>query len=119
MKITQITAHAARTFNHPHETYSNFKPGISLTAEIGEGEDVDKAMVDLQAKAEKAAEDLKQNILRNIEELREMSELTREVADLEKSLKAGAERLAKIRAAHPSVKFEQLQIGTMETETNF
>lgn len=34
MQIVRITVHAGCTFNHPHESYSNFRPGITLEAEV-------------------------------------------------------------------------------------
>lgn len=39
MKVTEITVHAGRTFNHPFEQFSNFRPGLSMTASLEEGED--------------------------------------------------------------------------------
>ena len=39
MKITNIVVRAGRTFNHPHESYSNLKPEVELTATLDEGDD--------------------------------------------------------------------------------
>jgi hypothetical protein len=38
MKLTQITVHAGRTFNHPYESFSNLRNGITLVVSI-DGED--------------------------------------------------------------------------------
>jgi hypothetical protein len=32
MKINSITVTAGRTFNHPHEQYSNLRPEVTMTA---------------------------------------------------------------------------------------
>ena len=33
-KITEITVSAGRTFNHPHESFSNLKPHVALKVEV-------------------------------------------------------------------------------------
>jgi hypothetical protein len=87
MFVTEITVHAGRTFNHPHESYSNFKPGVSMTATIEPGEDSGEATKLLQARAEGAVEDLKSRILSDLQAIRDQrarqSEEERLKADLE------------------------------------
>lgn len=51
MRIKQITISASHGFNDPFEQYANHKPSVTITAELTEGEDADKAIADLQAKA--------------------------------------------------------------------
>ena len=34
MKIQTITVTAGRTFNHPHEQYSNLRPEVQMTATL-------------------------------------------------------------------------------------
>ena len=97
MKIKNIKVMAGRTFNHPHESYSNFKPGLTIEADLEEGEDAAKAIKELQAKAESLVEDHKNNMLQSIEEIREIRELDREAQSLEETLKRGQERLVEIR----------------------
>lgn len=63
MNVTKISVSAGRTFNHPFERFSNFRPGVTLEAEVGPGEDYQAAAKTLQAKAEGLAEDLKQATL--------------------------------------------------------
>lgn len=48
MKITTIKASAGRTIPHPHESYSNLKFHVELTAELKAGEDAGTAALQLQ-----------------------------------------------------------------------
>jgi len=60
MKITEITISAGRTFNHPYEQFSNFRPSLQIKAVPTEdGEDGIKIIKDLQAMAEGLMEDHK------------------------------------------------------------
>ena len=63
MEITEITVSAGRTFNHPYETYSNLRPGVTVKATLAPGENPTKAINELQALAEKTVEDHKQALL--------------------------------------------------------
>ena len=64
MKITEITISAGRTFNHPYEQFSNFRPSLQIKAVSTEdGEDGIKIIKDLQAIAEGLMEDHKNNLL--------------------------------------------------------
>lgn len=103
MKITNIQVNAGRTFNHPHEQYSNLRSDVVLNATLDEGEDPAEAVKKLQAQAEGLAEDHKQSLLTSIEELRALQGLAREVATLELNLTQGQQRLADIRQRHPEL----------------
>ena len=59
-KITEITVSAGRTFNHPHESFSNLKPHVALKVEVLPGEDAGEVAKALQAQAEGLVEDLKE-----------------------------------------------------------
>lgn len=63
MKIKEITATAGRTFNHPYESYANFRPSISITADIGEGDDLRTCLEELHLIAEADVERVKNAIL--------------------------------------------------------
>jgi hypothetical protein len=67
MKITEITVFAGRTFNHPFEAYSNFKPSISLKSTLEEGDDAETVAKQLQAHAEDLMDDHKRDILERLE----------------------------------------------------
>ena len=109
MNITNISVSAGRGFNHPYEQFSNLKLDVNLRAALSLGEDAETAVKALQAKAEKLAEDHKQGLLQSIEELREMSELQREAADLERSLQRSQARLEELRRERPQL-FNQPQL---------
>lgn len=70
MKITSIKVSAARGFNHPHESYANFRFEIHQEAVIEEGDDPQAVLVALQERTETAAESHKKRILSDIERLR-------------------------------------------------
>jgi seryl-tRNA synthetase len=73
-----------------------------MEATLEESEDATKATKDLQAKAEALAEEHKTNLLRSVDELREMTSIQQEVSSLEESLKRGAARLDEIRKRFPN-----------------
>jgi len=103
MKIQTITVTAGRTFNHPHESYSNLRPEVVLTATLSEGEDATTAAKQLQAQAEGLVEDHKQAMLKSIEELYQLTERQAEMRGLQKELLRAQERLEEIRQAHPQL----------------
>ena len=83
MKITEVTVSAGRTFNHPYEEYSNFKPRLSMTAtvEIEEAETAEEVIHFLQLKAETLMEEHKRSILESIRNkhcIREIPEARRQ-----------------------------------------
>lgn len=70
MKITSIKVSAARGFNHPHESYANFRFEIHQEVVIEEGDDPQAVLAALQEQTEIAAEAHKKRILSDIERLR-------------------------------------------------
>lgn len=103
MKINTITVTAGRTFNHPHEDYSNLRPEVTMTATIEDGEDPHVAVRDLQQRAEGLVEDHKQSLLHSIEELYQLTTKQAEVRGLERQLKDAQSRLEAIRKEHPQL----------------
>lgn len=103
MNITQISVTAARTFNHPHEQYSNLRPEVVLTATLAPGENVGAATKKLQAQAEGMVEDHKQGMLKSIEELYQLSQHQAEVRGLQQQLERAQQRLSEIRAENPGL----------------
>lgn len=106
MKITTIQVTAGRTFNHPHEQYSNLRPEVTMIATLENGEDPHVATRDLQQRAEGLVEDHKQALLRSIEELYQLTERQSEMRGLQNELERAQKRLEAIRAEHPT-----LQLG--------
>ena len=106
MKINTITVTAGRTFNHPHEQYSNLRPEVVMTATIEDGEDPHVAVRDLQQRAEGLVEDHKRGLLHSIEELYQLTERQAEVRGLQQELERAQKRLESIRSENPT-----LQLG--------
>ncbi|HVX56956.1 MAG TPA: hypothetical protein VHA37_04440 [Candidatus Saccharimonadales bacterium] len=103
MTITKITVTAGRTFNHPHEQYSNLRPEVTLEATLADGEDPAKAARELQARAEGLVEDHKQGMLRSIEELYQLTEKQAEMRGLQRELERAQARLTELRVSHPEL----------------
>jgi hypothetical protein len=101
--VTEIVVSAGRTFNHPHEQFSNLKPGVELRARIEDGEDWQQAAKNLQARAEGMIEDHKQAMLKSLRDLEEMTRAQREMADLASSLKDAQDRIALLRERYPDL----------------
>ena len=72
-KITEITVSAGRTFNHPHESFSNLKPDVAWKVEVLPGEDAGEVAKALEAQVQGLVEDLKQSMLKSLEELYHLS----------------------------------------------
>lgn len=79
-KITEITVGAATSFNHPFESYSNFKPSVVLKATVGESEDVSSAVVALQMLADDMVCEEKARILAALELAHETAKAKDDVA---------------------------------------
>ncbi len=96
MKINTIQVTAGRTFNHPHEKYSNLRPEVVLNATLAEEDDPLECTRRLQAQAEGLVEDHKQGLLRSIEELYQLTERQAEMRGLQSQLSATQRRLDEI-----------------------
>ena len=104
MTINKITVTAGRTFNHPHEQYSNLRPEVTLEASLAPGEDPFAAVRSMQAQAEGLVEDHKQGMLKSLEELYQLTERQAEMRGLQQELKKAQERLDALRQQHPELK---------------
>ncbi len=103
IQIQEITVTAARTFNHPHEQYSNLRPEVTIRATLGPDDDATAAVKAMQAQAEGLVEDHKRNMLQSINELYEMSQEQAELKGLQKQLTGAQARIDEIRAKHPQL----------------
>ena len=103
MHVTEIVVNAGRTFNHPHESFSNLRPSVTLKASITEDEDAEGCVQRLQVTAEKLVEDHKRHLLDSIEELEQMQRAQREIADLGDSIGRQQERLEQMRKQWPEL----------------
>lgn len=106
MQIKTITVTAGRVFNHPHESYSNLRPEVSMTAALADGEDATQAVQELQARAEQLVEDHKRGLLTSINELYNLTERQAEMRGLQDQLTRTQNRLKEIRDENPSLQIE-------------
>lgn len=103
MKITNITVHAERCFNHPYESYSNLRPHVSLSASIEESDDPIAAAKELQHHAETLVEDHKRAMLKSIEELEQMRRSQAELQELGRLMSRQQQRIDELRRQHPEL----------------
>lgn len=68
MQVTEIQVHASTGFNHPYERFANFKPGVTLKANVSAGENVWEATRQLQTLAESLVQTEKEATLKRIED---------------------------------------------------
>lgn len=115
MKINTITVTAGRTFNNPHESYSNLRPEVVLTATLDEGEDASTATRQLQAQAEGLVEDHKNALLKNLDDIAAMTRRQQEFASLETSLKRTQSQLDRLRKEADAAG-HQLTLGEGDNE---
>ena len=108
MRITEITASAGRTFNHPHEDYSNLKPFVTLKAELAEGDDPVAVAKTLQQQAEQLVEDQKQNMLKALEDIYQMGEAKTRMIGLARQLQNAQEEIDGLRKQWPGLTQPQL-----------
>jgi esterase/lipase len=95
--IREVTVSAGRTFSHPHESYSNLRPMVTVRAEVDEGEDWQQVVQGLQAQAERLVEDHKQHMIKSLAEIEDLRTRQREVANLEQSIRRAQSRLDQLR----------------------
>lgn len=65
--VKEITVQSGTTFNHPFESYSNFRPSVTLRAAVEEGEDPIEAARGLQSQADGLLSGHKEAILGRLE----------------------------------------------------
>ena len=70
MKIVKITVGGGRTFNHPNEAYSNFRPSIEMTGTLEEGDVASDWIRSMQHEVEQLLDAHRAEILARCEEER-------------------------------------------------
>lgn len=111
MQVKEIIISAGRTFNHPYEQYANLKPHITLKAELAEPDDWQEEVKKMQAIAEGLIEDHKQLMLKQIQDLYDLTEKQREVTSLEHGMRQAQIRLNEIRKEHPQLQLVEAEDG--------
>jgi TolA-binding protein len=103
VQITEVVVSAGRTFNHPYEAYSNFRPEVTIKGVLHEGEDPEQAVRGLQAKAEELVEDHKNTLLQQLSEIQRLRQTEAEISELEGRVASAQQRLTQIRGRHPQL----------------
>lgn len=111
MKVTEVIVSAGRTFNHPHESYSNLKPQVTMKATLEDGEDPVASAKKLQAQCEELVEDHKRNMLKSLEDLYDLTERQKEMMSLRGSLEKAQARLSEIREHYPQLEQVSLPLA--------
>jgi len=113
-RITKVSVSAGRTFNHPHESYSNLRPQVHFEAEIQEGEDHLEVAKQLQAQAEGLVEDHKRAMLQSIEELYDMGVKQARIAGLRSTIERAQRDLDEARKSLPAPNGLMVKVDTWE-----
>jgi len=93
VKVVEITVTAGRTFNHPHEQYSNLRPEVTLRATLEAEDDHAVCVKILQADAEDLVEQHKDRLLGMLEDA-ERNRIAAQRLDMaERQLKQARERV--------------------------
>jgi len=64
MKVTAIRVSSGRTFSNPYESYSNFKPHLSVEVEVDDSESNLQIIKNLQENLEQLMDDHKEWLLK-------------------------------------------------------
>ncbi len=108
MKITEVIVSAGRTFNHPHEQYSNLRPGLTIKATPEEGETLEQINSVLREKAEKLIEADKGRMIADIINLEEITRRNNETLRLESLIRASTNKLNELREGKtPEIDYQQ------------
>lgn len=111
MKITEIIVSAGRTFNHPYEQYSNFRPGLTIKATLEDGEDFEKNIGEMQNKAETMMEKHKTQMLNDIRNLYQVQKMQGEMSRLKSLLKETEEQIKEMELDHPLLESKVIYKG--------
>jgi hypothetical protein len=87
MKIIEIIAGAQAGFNHPHESYANFRPSLTLKAIVEDGDDEAEAIGKLQQRAQDACDAEKTRILKTCRRAFEIQCTEGQITDLQYRIK--------------------------------
>ncbi|WP_417392012.1 hypothetical protein [Gimesia sp.] len=94
--ITKVTVSASSSFNHPHEQFANFKPFVSLEAELADGDDYYRVVKELQDRAETLVQSHKESILEDIALDRKIKEIRSDLAYAQREQHQNLDRTADI-----------------------
>ncbi len=95
MIITEIIVHEGRGYNHPCESYSNFKQGVTLKATIYEDEDASVCIKRLQEKASVEIEAIKNETCYALRKINSLEEAERQIERVPPHVSVRAESFRK------------------------
>ena len=78
-QVTEIQVHASTRFNHPHERFANFKPGVTLKAVVTQGANTWEEARKLQTLAESLVQAEKAATLERLGEQRKAAGVQQDV----------------------------------------
>ena len=79
MVILEMTIHEGRTYNHPFESYSNFKQGVEIKASLSENENPEREGKLLQERASLLMDEIKNKTLQSLVKLNSLEEAKRQI----------------------------------------
>lgn len=112
MNVIQISVSAGRTFNHPHEDYSNLRPEVTMTATLTPADDYEKSIKTLQEQAETLVEGHKQAMLKSIDELHQYAQAKDRVQRLQSTIRAARQELDYTAKRYPQLSSDELGGGS-------
>lgn len=119
MQVTEISVSAARTINHPVESYANLKPMVSLKAVLDESDDVSQCVKDLQAKAEELVEDHASQFKTHIRDMYYLDQKQKKLISLEASLHKTQKELESVRAEMPLMSLPSAETDLEEEDSRW
>lgn len=117
MTIKAIHVTAGRTFNHPFESYANFKFDLSFQAELAPGEDHLTSLAALQVQAETLADEHKEKILSDVQRRRQIERINDQLEDMRRNVRhlaAGEEQIAKLEAELTALTSQPLLLASKQ-----
>lgn len=100
MRITEITVHASRTLPHPTEQYANFRPSVTLRADLIDGDDPTLCVKDLQRKAEMLVEEHALLLRSSLMACDVMQKEADEIQALDTTIHRQTQRLEELKERH-------------------
>jgi hypothetical protein len=96
--VTEITVSAGTSFNHPFESYSNFKPAVTIKVAVASDEDPKPIIERYQQRAHDLVLAEKSRILRALEQEHYREEAEQTLARAELQLKGARQNIAAYNA---------------------
>ncbi|MEQ1828044.1 MAG: hypothetical protein ABL921_18935 [Pirellula sp.] len=97
MQVTAISVRSSRTLPHPKFQFSNFKAEVELHAELADGDDANKCVVQLQGQAESLVEQHCHELRESIGEFHRVVEQRAIVPALESKIKQLSTELERVK----------------------